>query len=221
MFENLAVASEPAIAPLPRDTPGDRNVFQPGAFFLESAEPLEGRVASFLEAGGPVVYVGFGSMFDADPAATRRWVGEAARRAGVRVVLLGQESLEDDVVLTVQGTNHQVLLPRCAAAVHHGGAGTTAAVARAGVPQVVAPHEADQFYWADRLERRGVAGPRVDARKRRVEALAAALDVAVRDEGLRERARALKAEVRGDGVARMVAELERRCAPPVPRGTLS
>lgn len=208
VFQNLAVASEPALAPLPRDVPRDRNVLQTGAFFLDTIEPLEERLTRFLERGAPPVYVGFGSMFDNDPKATRRWVTEAARRAGVRVVLLGSEPFEDDVVLTVTGANHQALFPRCAAVVHHGGAGTTASVARAGVPQVVAPHEMDQFYWAERLARRGVAGPRVDARKRRVEELAGALDVVIREETLRERARALKAEIRGDGVARMVAELE-------------
>lgn len=211
-FQNVALASEPAISPLPRDVRRDRNVFQTGAFFLDTAEPLEERVTRFLERGAPPVYVGFGSMFDADPNATRRWVSEAARRAGVRVVLLGPEPLEDEVVLTVAGANHQALFPRCGAVVHHGGAGTTASAARAGLPQVVAPHEMDQFYWAERLSRRGVAGPRVDPRKRRVEELAGALDVAMRDEALRERARSLKAEIRGDGVARMVAELERGSA---------
>ena len=38
-----------------------------------------------------------------------------------------------------------------AAAVHHGGAGTVAAVLRAGVPSIVTPVFIDQFYWARRV----------------------------------------------------------------------
>jgi UDP:flavonoid glycosyltransferase YjiC (YdhE family) len=46
-----------------------------------------------------------------------------------------------------------------AAVIHHGGAGTTQTVARAGVPQLVVPHGADQFYWAHRVHTLGL-GPR-------------------------------------------------------------
>lgn len=64
-------------------------------------------------------------------------------------------------------------------------------------------------FWADRLVRRGVAGPPVTARRHRVPELAAAFRAVVEDDGLRERARALKARLREDGVARMIAALER------------
>lgn len=208
-YQNLIVASEPALAPLPRDVRTDRWVLQPGAFVLDDPTPLEERVSAFLDRGAPPVYVGFGSMVDLAPAQTRAWVSEAARQAGVRVILLGPELDEDDDgVLTVKSVNHQALFPRCAAVVHHGGAGTTTAAARAGVPQLVAPHLMDQFFWADRLARLGVSGPPLAARRHRVPELAAALRAVVEDDGLRERARALKAELRQDGVARMVAALE-------------
>ncbi|KAM7478888.1 hypothetical protein LguiA_027101 [Lonicera macranthoides] len=50
------------------------------------------------------------------------------------------------------------LFPRCAAAIHHGGSGSTAAALHAGIPQVVCPFMMDQFYWAERLFWLGV-GP--------------------------------------------------------------
>jgi vancomycin aglycone glucosyltransferase len=53
--------------------------------------------------------------------------------------------------MAVGDVSHDVLFPRVAAVVHHGGAGTTAAAARAGVPQVVTPMFGDQFYWASRI----------------------------------------------------------------------
>lgn len=83
------------------------------------------------------------------------------------------------------------------------------AARQAGVPQVVAPHEVDQSYWADRLARLGVAGPAVKARQRRGPELVTALRAVVEDAGLRERARKFKADLREDGVAPMVAALER------------
>ena len=43
--------------------------------------------------------------------------------------------------------------------VHHGGAGTTATAAQAGVPQIIVPFFGDQPFWAQRIF--GIqAGPR-------------------------------------------------------------
>jgi vancomycin aglycone glucosyltransferase len=52
--------------------------------------------------------------------------------------------------------NQQKLFPRVAAVIHHGGAGTTFAAARAGTPQLIVPQVADQFYWAERVAELGI-----------------------------------------------------------------
>ena len=67
-------------------------------------------------------------------------------------------------VIGIGSAPHEVLFARCAVVVHHGGAGTTAAAVRAGVPQVVVPHAADQPYWGRRMADLGVAAAAV-ARK--------------------------------------------------------
>lgn len=78
---------------------------------------------------------------------------EAARLAGVRLLLshgwaaLGEGEALPTTALAIGPQPHGKLFPRCAAVVHHGGAGTTATAARAGVPQLVVPHCGDQFYW--------------------------------------------------------------------------
>ena len=102
------------------------------------------------------------------------------------------------------------LFPRVAAVVHHGGAGTTAASLRAGLPTIVVPFFLDQFYWGRRVFELGV-GPRPIPRKRlEAETLAAALRLATGDAGMRERAAALSRRIRAeDGVARAVASFER------------
>ena len=56
----------------------------------------------------------------------------------------------------VGAVNHHELLPRCRLAVHHGGAGTTAAVARAGIPSVVCSFMMDQQFWGNQVRRLGV-----------------------------------------------------------------
>lgn len=91
---------------------------------------------------------------------------EAARALGLRSILLqGWAGLTPgdtgDDVLSIPDVNHAKLFPRVAAIVHHGGAGTTTAAARAGTPQVVIPHNYDQFYWAHRVQElgAGISGP--------------------------------------------------------------
>lgn len=59
---------------------------------------------------------------------------------------------------------HDLLMAGCAAALHHGGSGTTAAGLAAGTPQVVAPLQFDQPFWAERLAHLGMSPPPLDAR---------------------------------------------------------
>jgi sterol 3beta-glucosyltransferase len=94
--------------------------------------------------------------------------------------------------------------------VHHGGAGTTAAGFRAGIPQVIIPHMQDQPYWGQKVQQVG-AGPRpIPRRKLTVSALADAIRLAVGDPALRERARQIGAAVRAeDGLERAIRVIER------------
>ncbi len=208
VFQRLILASDPALAPLPADCRPGREVHHTGAFFLPDAEPLGADLDAFVSAGSAPVYVGFGSMHEPNPLATAKWVVEAAERAGVRVVVaMKPVDLElPSWARRLDATSHASLFPRCAGIVHHGGAGTTAMAARSGVPQVVVPHAADQFFWANRLHRLGLAaGP---TRKHDVEALATAMRACVEDEALRDRARAFPARMVLGGVDRAVAVIE-------------
>jgi UDP:flavonoid glycosyltransferase YjiC (YdhE family) len=166
-------------------------------------EPLPPKLDAFLAAGPAPVFVGFGSMPDPDPLATTRRVLAAVEQLGVRAIVsagwaqLGGVPLPEGVIETGP-VAHTRLFPRCAAIVHHGGAGTTTTALRAGVPQVVVPHLADQFYWGRRIRAAGLGA--VAARKHRcrtgdlVRALAAVLD----NEVVRERASELGSRARED-----------------------
>jgi vancomycin aglycone glucosyltransferase len=129
-------------------------VFQTGAWILEDATPLPQDLEAFLAGGEPPIYLGFGSM--PAPEGVSRTLVDAARTVGHRAILSkgwAELRLIDSArdCIAVGDVNQRALFPRVAAVVHHGGAGTTATAARAGVPQVVAPLFGDQFYWASRV----------------------------------------------------------------------
>lgn len=99
-----------------------------------------------------------------------------------------------------------------AAVVHHGGAGTTAAGLRAGVPYILIPHMGDQHFWAKRVEVLGVGPQPIPCRKLTSERLAPAITIATTDQNMRARAAALGEYIRGeDGVRRMIEIIE--CTP--------
>ena len=117
------------------------------------------ELEDFLSTGPPPVSVGFGSMNERDPKQTTETVLEALRISGKRGILLtGWGGLSEadlpDTVFKAEEVPHDWLFTRVAAAVHHGGAGTTAASLRAGAPTVVLPFFAEQAMWG----RRGVGG---------------------------------------------------------------
>jgi UDP:flavonoid glycosyltransferase YjiC (YdhE family) len=193
----------------------DFPVHMTGFWHLGSREDaLPSEVSSFLEAGSAPVYIGFGSMTAKDPERRTSVVLDAVRRSGVRAVLsagwagLGRGlSLPPDCLL-VGAVSHAALFPRCAAIVHHGGSGTTAAAALAGRPQVVVPHLLDQYYFSHRVAVAGL-GPRpVPVNALSGPRLAAAIDQACHDTAITERAEAVGRKLQArDGLAEAVAFL--------------
>src|SRR3569833_3632569 len=89
---------------------------------------------------------------------------DALEATGLRGSLLNTwdalgDGLVSESLFAARNVPHDWLFPHVAAVVHHGGAGTTAAAVRAGLPSVVVPFFADQPFWAARLQERGVAPP--------------------------------------------------------------
>ncbi len=111
-------------------------------------------------------------------------------------------------------TAHSALFPRMSVVVHHGGSGTTHSATRAGVPSVVVPFAADQFFWADRLLRLGVAAEPVGAGRARAAALARSIAFA-ESPGARSSAAALKERmVAENGVEMALSIIERLMSQP-------
>ena len=106
----------------------------------------------------------------------------------------------------IDSVPHAWLFPRVAAVVHHGGAGTTAAGLRAGVPTIVIPFFGDQPFWGRRVADLGVGPQPIPRKKLTADKLAQALHQAATDAAMRRRAADLGATIQAeDGVACAVA----------------
>jgi UDP:flavonoid glycosyltransferase YjiC (YdhE family) len=93
---------------------------------------------------------------------------------------------------------HSWLLPRCTGVIHHGGFGTTSAGLRAGIPALVIPHIADQFYWGQHLHQLGVGLPFIPRPRLNRERLVAALKELVHDDNLHAAASTLGERIRAE-----------------------
>ncbi|KAF8922217.1 hypothetical protein CPB85DRAFT_1465830 [Mucidula mucida] len=180
--------------------------------FIDNAHKLEKKV----------VYIGFGSIVVSDPRAMTRCVIEAVVQSGVHAILSkgwsdrlhvktadasdSEEPLPKQIY-SISSIPHDWLFRRIDAACHHGGAGTTGASLRSGIPTIIKPFFGDQFFWADRVEALGVGS---GVRKLTIDSLTDALILATTDRKQIERAKLIGEQIRGeDGVATAVESIYR------------
>lgn len=185
-------------------------------------EALPSDLEAWLDAGDPPIFFGFGSMPVLDPEPLLEDIGVATSELGRRAILSENcvpagtaDSLPAN--LRVVGTvNHDRLFPRCAAAIHHGGIGSTHASLRAGRPTMVCSVFADQPWWGEHMKRLGV-GTHVPFRKLDRGRLNAGLQTLL-DPEVETRARRLGAAImrEGDGLptaAQLLVEWLRSAEP--------
>jgi UDP:flavonoid glycosyltransferase YjiC (YdhE family) len=186
---------------------------QTGRWQPPTQQRPDARLKDFMEEGTPPVYIGFGSWGVHDKKAVTDILLEALRLTGQRGVLHrntvdGRSGFPANVYVD-DNLPHDWLFPRVKAVVHHGGAGTTGAVATAGVPSVIVPAFFAQDVWGHVLKQKGI-GTMLARRELGVDSLAAALREVERPE-VRERARALGARASTEGAQGHAAdEIERR-----------
>jgi len=209
---NPIVAGDAQFASVPADV--DEGIVQTGALVMPVSGCLEPGVEAFLQEGTPPIYVGFGSTPDSRPEETGRLMTDAVCGMERRGILcggwagFGKIKLPPDV-LRIDDAPHALLFPRVAVVVHHGGAGTTAAALRAGVPQVVIPHLGDQFFHGRRVRDLGV-GVCISRARLNESRLASAIQEVLTQPGIAARARELADSLRGtDGVGDTVEALLR------------
>ncbi len=170
----LLFAYSPSVIPPSAGWP--ENVHVPGYFFLDDETyqpPVE--LARFLETGPAPVCVSFGSMLNRESEHIRSVVLEALHTTRNRAIFLtgwGDSRLSSsENILYLDAAPHSWLFPRCKIIIHHGGAGTTGAGLRAGVPNIVIPHAADQPFWGRRVAALGVGPAPISVKKLTAERL--------------------------------------------------
>ncbi len=200
----------PAVVPKPSDWSEHAHVT--GYWFLDHLPDWQppADLVDFLGSGPPPIYIGFGSLVSRGAEKAGRIVLDALRQSGHRGVIatgwggLSQSDLPDEV-FAVGSVPHDWLFPRMAAVVHHGGAGTTGAGLRAGVPSIIVPFSKDQPFWARRVKALGAGPAPIPRRRLTADRLARAIRVAVTDESIRKRAAELGETIRAeDGVGNAV-----------------
>ncbi len=205
-YSHHLVPEQPAWTPRQRVT---------GFWFLEDNgwEP-PARLEGFLADGEPPVVIGFGSMADCNAEHTLSIVLAALDGLGLRGILLGGwaglgegQNLPSSV-LALDEAPHDWLLPRVAAIVHHGGAGTTAAALRGGIASVTVPYFGDQPFWGRQVHALGAAAAPVKRSRLTAERLVRALGETLAPEK-RACAARVGAKIRAeDGVGQAVEAVE-------------
>lgn len=163
----------PSVVPPPLDFSDWIHVT--GYWFLDEAfdwtppEDLVEFIARARAEDKKIVYIGFGSVVVSDPAALTQTVVESVLKADVRCILskgwsdrLGNKDAGvpevplPTEILQIKSAPHDWLFGQIDAATHHGGAGTTGASLRAGLPTIVKPFFGDQYFFGSRIEDLGV-----------------------------------------------------------------
>ncbi len=198
------------VLPRPADWPESSQVTGYWFFHQSQWQPPE-ALSEFLAAGPKPVYIGFGSMVSSNATSFTETVLAAIKKSGQRAVLAsgwgglaGEEGAQSNQIFLLRHAPHDWLFPRMSAAVHHGGAGTTAAAVRAGIPSVIVPFYGDQPFWARCLNRQGVAPPAVERKTITAGTLAFAV-AATQHPAMIQKAMALGSAVRAeDGIGEAV-----------------
>jgi UDP:flavonoid glycosyltransferase YjiC (YdhE family) len=143
---------------------GGRRAFV-GQLTMELPADADDEVLSWIAAGKPPIYFGFGSMRVESPADTVAMISAACAQLGERALIcVGANDVtqtrHSDHVKIVDAVNHAAIFPACRAVVHHGGPGTLVAGMRAGVPTLILWIGADQPIWAAQFKRLKVGSVR-------------------------------------------------------------
>jgi UDP:flavonoid glycosyltransferase YjiC (YdhE family) len=219
---NLLASSPAFLDPRPADWPAWHQL----CGFLElpshEHESVSPEVERFLASGAAPVFMGFGSLMPTEGShleATVTTFEEAARLAGCRAIVQAEidpsfahsasagKPSPNDRILFVRRTPHKLVFPRCAAVVHHCGAGTTHTTLRAGAPSVPVPHVSDQFAWAEELQRLGTAPKMLRRTAWNAKKLAARIGEVIGNPKMKQAAMAMSARMQHDDGPERAADL--------------
>jgi len=202
---------------IPKPYDWDNNIHITGYWFLEHEDDWvpPSELVEFIKSGTKPIYVGFGSMSSRKPEETADIILNAIVKTKQRTIMLTgwgglkKANLPDNVFL-VDSIPISWLFPRVSAAIHHGGAGTTAEALKAGIPSVVIPFFGDQFFWGRRVFELGVGPEPIPRKKLTAERLSKAIQEALTNQAMCQCASNLGVKIRSeDGVANAIDVIQK------------
>lgn len=222
-MRDLQIPLLSAVSPTVISIPSDWSAldYMAGYWFLDSASDFtpQASLLDFLADGLPPVYIGFGSMIGPEAIKTIEIALDALCKTGQRGLLVTGWSGFDSSdlpshVFKINSIPHDWLFTKMQCIIHHGGAGTTAATFRSGIPGIPIAFLADQPFWAYRAYNLGVSPRPIDRRKMTADQLADVIHETINNYELRDRADKLGQKIRQEnGVAQAVNIINKTIEP--------
>jgi vancomycin aglycone glucosyltransferase len=152
---------------------------QTGFMVLPSKKVLPEYVEAFISSGKPPVYIGFGSNPITSPEKYTAMFEQVQNATNQRLIIskgwADLPKIDASDILYVDEMPFELLFPRLAAVIYHGGTGTMAAIARAGIPHAAFPFMGDQFENRKQIVKLGLGPNTCDFKKITAEAISTAI----------------------------------------------
>jgi sterol 3beta-glucosyltransferase len=149
----------PSLLARPNDWAANNDIT--GFLFLPESlqKNIPDNLIQWLAEGDKPIYIGFGSIPVPDTNLLQKLIQHLLDTTSHRIIFCYGWSPtirlpENPRLFIIDTVSHQWMIPRCKAAVIHGGVGTTAAGLQAGIPLVIASIIADQPWLGKLIEQK-------------------------------------------------------------------
>jgi sterol 3beta-glucosyltransferase len=180
--------------------------------FLPSKSGLPENVEKFIAAGAPPVFIGFGSNPVYYPQELTQMFNRISKATQQRLIVSkGWSDLtatnSSPEVLYVDDMPYELLFPKMAAIIHHGGTGTMAYAARAGVPQAAFPFMTDQFNNREQIAKLGIGPKTCDFKKMTAEEISTAITECVTNYQYKKNAAEISQKIKNSDGLKLTVKL--------------
>ena len=212
MGENVIIACDSEISPV-REGVAYKNT-QTASMMMRSAKTLSPEIEEFINQGKPPVYIGFGSNPIKGVENYNSLFEKVSKATGQRLLISkGWAGLPDNsnsAIMYADDMPFDLLFPKVAAVIYHGGAGTMAAVSRAGIPQAAFPFMADQFDNRKNIVRLGLGPDTCDFKKITADSISEAIMQCLTNDKFRENARIISESLQKENGTELTMNLIER-----------
>jgi vancomycin aglycone glucosyltransferase len=187
---------------------------QTGFMLLPPIDKLSQKVIDFCDAGKPPVYIGFGSNPIADTEKFKQIFEKVKNDTNQRLIISKgwadlPESNSSDILFADE-LPFDLLFPKLAAAIYHGGTGTMVSITRAGIPQAAFPFMGDQFANRDNIAKLGLGPMTCNFKEMTAESIVSAIKECITNNAYKNKALELSGKLKdSNGTELTIQYIER------------